>query len=247
MEIKPFLAVLFCGALILFLCACSREPGPSPEETTDWTVPTLDQSQTPNQLLTAAAQKTRSLEAFAVDYVRNMGEDRFALSGQVRSDEGGYRAETLTCSFTPDGTTTDEVSRYYQGNLCWEQLPEGVEKTEVDAPYDLSQILAPIAEFQNREDLIDTFSNLPIHAVPSYDGSFCFQIRELTWDEFSPLLYGVATEYREEGAFSVTLTVAPEGHLSQLEFTGDTLQLTLTLRPLEEDEQVTPPEWVPEN
>jgi hypothetical protein len=230
MEIKPFLAVLFAGALILFLCACGKEPEPISDETSDITVPTLDQSQTPGQLLSTAAAKTRSLEAFSIDYVRNRGEDRFALSGQIRADgSGGYRAQTLTCNFNPDGTTVNEVARYYQGSLCYEQLPDGVQQWEGDAPYDLAQILPDLAEFQNRQDLIAAFSSLPMNVIPSYDGSFLYQLENLTQDELSTLLYGNINADLPEGSYTAAITVAPEGYLSSLEFTGTDFQVCLTI------------------
>lgn len=232
--------LLLCLGIIAAICGCTQEPEVTEPETTEITFPTLDQEKTPLEMLDAAVEQTRALDAFAIDYVRIVGEDRFALSAQLQVEaDGSCTALTITRRFTEDGTTEEETSRYYHGTLCCEK---GMAPLEQDTPYTPSQILSQVPQFSG---LTKALSSQPLNVIPSYDGSFRFQTEDLSWEDFSPLLCGCVTEAPEETeGYRAALTIAPEGHLSALEFTGGDIRITLTITVLKEDQPITAPEWI---
>lgn len=247
--IKRIGCFLLCLMLTMAVCACDQEPAPTTEETLDVTVPTLDKSKTPQEMLSSAAEQTRKLEAFCIDYVRIVGEERSALSAQLQKEaDSSYTALTLSCGFSPEGVTIDEVDRYYQGKFCYEHRQGEVQRLDSDSSYSLSRILSEMQELKDRSGLMQELGSHPLNVIPSYGGAFRYEVEDLTRENFIALLYGTATKPQEdilpEGDLTVALTVAPEGHLSALEFISGTITVTLTIAPLEEDQKVTPPEWI---
>ena len=226
---------LLCLVMILTLWGCWEEPAEPTEETTEFTIPTLNEALTPDEILRSAADLTRGLDAFFVDYVRILGQERFAMSAQVEIKDGHCTAQTLRGSFSEDGTMEDPVYRYYQDTLCFEKKQEQVQQLSSESPYTLLQILEEIPPIP--PGLTDRFSGRTLHAIPSEDGSMRFQLSDLTASEFEAIT-GMACE---EG--TVALTVAKEGYLSGVAFTGPDVQMTLTIRQATEDEPLTKPDW----
>lgn len=237
---KKRITCLLC-AISLFLCGCWEEPAKPTEETTEFTIPTLNETQTPDDILRSAADLTKGLDAFFVDYVRIMDQERFALSAQVEIKDGYCAAQTLQGSFTEDGTIENPVYRYYQDTLCFEKKEEQVQQLSSESPYTLLQILEEIPPIPH--GMTDRFSGRPLHAIPSEDGTMCFQLSDLKASEFEAIT-GMACE---EGGSTVALTVAKEGYLSGITFTAPNIQMTLTVRQATEDEPLIRPDWIGEN
>ena len=240
MKIKQLLAALCCLAILFCLCACNEEPTPT-QDTTDITFPTLDESKTPLELLHNAADAAHALPGFSLDYIRIIGQERFALSGRVQQEtDGSYTGEIISGTFTQTGTLEHPVTRRYQGNTCCEQGEQGEQLLEQPDPYTLEEILSQVVEFQGRRDLIQQFSTLPMTVSPSQDGSFQYRLEALTLETFALLLYGNANaplpETIQEEDLLITLTTAPEGYLSRLEFTANQLQISLTIQALQPEQ-----------
>ena len=69
---------LLCLVMILAMCGCGEEPAEPTEETTEFTIPTLNETQTPDEILRSAATRSKELTAFFADYVRILHQERFA-------------------------------------------------------------------------------------------------------------------------------------------------------------------------
>lgn len=234
---KQIGCALLCLGLTAAVCGCAQEPMPTESETTEITLPTLDQAQTPLEMLDAAVEQTRALDAFAIDYVRIVGEDRFALSAQLQVEaDGSCTALVISKTFTEDGTTEEEVIRYYRDAACYEK---GSPMQEQDIPYTPSQILNQIPQYSG---FINAICTQPLNAIPSQDGSFRFQAENLSWEIVHDILPEGIAGLSEEG-YTAVLTLAPEGHLSELECTGADLHITLTITAQTEDQPIPAPDW----
>lgn len=229
MDVKKIVVLMIC-VMTVFLAACGQKVEPVADPTTESTFPTLDENRTPVELLQEAADATRSLGDFTVEYVRITLQERVGLSATVQSgDNGTYTAETRFGTLSAEGKMETPVWRSYQGNTCKEQGPEGGQILQNASPYTLPQILEGVTEFNGRTGLIRQFSNYPMNVIPSYDGSFLYQLENLTQDELSTLLYGNINADLPEGSYTAAITVAPNGYLSSLEFTGTDFQVCLTI------------------
>lgn len=236
---KRLLCLVCAAAMAVTLWGC--EPQEEPEETTGPTMPTLNQQQSPEEILRAAAEKAKALEAYDLDYVTILGQDRFALSGQIRKEaDGSHTALTMHCTFSEEGVTANEVDRYYRGSLCWERTGEQVQQVPSGSAYTPEEIFGQVRQFP--QELIGAFCAHELNAIPSQDGSFRFQVEELTGEVFEKLT-GLPCS-SEEAVGIVALTVSAEGYLGGLEFTAPDAQLTLTLRTPEEEGAITAPDWV---
>ena len=237
--LKRIGCMLLCALLTLCLWGCEQESAEPTEDTTKFTLPTLNEAQTPDEMLREAVVQAKALEAFSVYYVRIIGQERFALSVQTEIREGLCTAQTLQGSFLEDATMEEPVYRYYENTTCYEKKAEQVQKLSSESPYTLSQIFEALPPFP--EGLTDRFSGRSLHVIPAEDGSIRFQLSDLTPSEFEAI-----TGYPcEEGAATVAMIVAGEGYLSGIEFTAPEVQVTLTIRQSTEEEPLTKPAWVP--
>ena len=238
MNAKKRLCLICAVVLSLILCGCWGDPSEPTEETTEFTLPTLNETQTPDSILRSAADLTKGLDAFFVDYVRILGQERFALSGQAEIKDDHCTAQTLCGSFTEEGTMEAPVYRYYENATCFEKKEEQVQQLSSESPYTLLQIFEDIPPIP--KGLVDRFSGRSLHAIPGEDGSMRFQLSNLTPTEFEAIT-GFPCE---EGENSVSLSVDSEGYLSKIAFTAPELQITLTIRQATEDEPLTKPDWI---
>lgn len=237
MNMKRLSGLMCAAAMMLCLWGCWGEDPQPTEETTQYTLPTLNQALTPDEMLGQALTQTQGLDAFFVDYVHILGQERFAFSAQVEIREAGCTAETIYGSFSEDGTMEDPVYRYYEDTTCFEKNGTQVQMLSSESPYSLSEIFAQLPTLP--EGLTDRYSGRTLHAIPGEDGSMRFQLSNLTPEEFETIT-GLSCG---EGEATVVLTVAPEGYLSGVAFTAPDVQVTLTIQQATDREPLTRPDW----
>lgn len=231
---RGLLCLGLCLGLVWMGSGCWEETPPTTEATQEITLPTVDEEKTPQELLQEAADKTRSLTDFTVDYVRTLGEDRFALFGQIhREAEGSYTAQIIFGSFTPEGTLESPTTQIYEGNTLQETQGDQEQVIQLEEAPTLAQMLSGIGEFCQRTDLIRQFSTYPMTVSPSEDGSLCYQLTDLSREDFALLLCGskeaALPEATGEEIYQASLTTSETGALSKLEFQGEDVYVQLTI------------------
>lgn len=245
LVIKRIPALLCAFGLTVSLSGCFQEEPVQTEERPTITVPTVDKTQSPGEMLHAALAQAQTLEAYAIDYVINTAGNRYALSGQLKKQEdGSWTAWIYSCSFTQDGTTENEVERFYQGQMCYELVEGTAQSIPTEGPQkDPERILKTVQLPGDVSAMIDGLADRTLHAIPQYDGSMVFQVENLPPEEFVQLVYGTTqpTTVTAGEVNAIRLTIAPEGHLSGVEYTTEGYQLTLNCHLIED---VQTPEWI---
>lgn len=233
---KKLLALLLSVTLAASFLGCAREEEQAPEATAP-TVPTLSGEETPLQLLTAAAEKTKGASAFCLDYTLTNETGSYQL--QTEQDGSFQALGSRVC----DG---QEQLLWYQDTVCYEKTGEDVTRREQETAFRAAQVPEQLDFLRQRQGLLEAFCDFPLSISPSRDGSFRYLVSGLDWEAFSKLLYGAVTEAPEQApppeGYWAALTIDPEGFLSTLEFAQ---QATVTLSQINEPLNLTQPDWVP--
>lgn len=225
--------------LALLLSGCAPE-APADTLPSHPTLPEFTPELSPAQQLQAALEKTGQAQSLTLCF----GTDDALSTQTVTVTEGVYTSLLVS----PRETV------YYQGNTGY-RLEENESVTEFsqEQPFTRQQIFEEVYRLFPDGGLIERFCAQPLTASPSIDGSFCYQLTELTGEEIHQLLYGEApqTALSQEGIGAVAFTVNPEGCFSQLLIsfylpqTGKTHTLRLTLTEINQTPTITPPTWLP--
>lgn len=208
------------------------------------TLPEFTPELTPHEQLEAAVSKTRAASSMVLTF----GLDDALTTQTVTVDSSGSYTSLLEA---PNHTL------YHNGLSCYRldatQDPPTVDHIESDTPYTQSQIFQDVYALFPDDGLLERFCAQPLTASPSNDGSFCYQLTELSVTEIFTLIYGTQPENAlledgKTGIGTVSLTVDPEGYFSQLlilVYVSDTthaLQLSLTDL---NSAAISPPSWLP--
>lgn len=241
---KRLLIILLLPVLLL---GCAGEP----EEfvPNQPTLPEFSSDLSPSEQLEAAVAKTR----LAKSMVLTFGLDDALTTQAVTVGSDGSYTSLLEA---PDH------SLYHSGTACFRsdssQEPPAVEHSQSDAPYTRAEIFQEVSALFPAEGLLERFCAQPLFASPNNDGSYCYQLTELSVSDTYALIHGTQPDsplLPEEygGICSVSVSVDPEGYFSQFlvqVYVSDaagkplkthTLQLTLT--GLDSDLSISPPEW----
>jgi hypothetical protein len=237
--LKGALCCLLSAALLFGTVGCGKDPDAPTETTEERTLPTVDEEKTPFELLQEAANKTKGLTAFSIDYGYILDQERLHLSGAVElRPDGTLSASTVTQTWSTDGSKNAPVFRNYDGTKCHEWVGEEDGTTgSGDTPYTLSQIFSDMTLLSERTDLISLFATFPMTVSPSEDGSLCYQLTDLNREGFSRLVFGTPDAvFPEEGEipYEAAITVHPEGILSRLEFRSAYVKVSLEIVSQEE-------------
>lgn len=208
------------------------------------TLPEFTPELTPHEQLEAAVSKTRAARSMVLTF----GLDDALTTQTVTVDSGGSYTSLLEA---PDHTL------YHTGLSCYRldttQDPPTVDHIESDTPYTQAQIFQDVSALFPDDGLLERFCAQPLTASPSNDGSFCYQLTELSVSQIYTLIHGTEPENTlleddQTGIGTVSLTVDPEGYFSQLLIqvyvsdTTHTLQLSLTDL---DSAAISPPSWLP--
>ena len=75
-------------------------------------------------------------------------------------------------------------------------------------PFDTDTLYQDVPSFPANEDFIADFCAMPLRVIPSNDGTFRYELSELSWDEFCSLMYGSTTPAPMYEAFSQAQCIA---------------------------------------
>jgi hypothetical protein len=174
-----------------------------------------------------------------VDYGYILDQERLHLSGAVElRPDGTLSAHTVTQTWSSDGSKNAPVFRNYDGKECYEWVGEEQGTTITEAsPYTLSQIFSDMKLLRERTDLIGLFATFPMTVSPSEDGSLCYQLTDLSREDFSRLLFGIPdADFPEEKEipYEAAITIHQAGILSKLEFRSAYVKVSLEIVSQEE-------------
>lgn len=90
-------------------------------------------------------------------------------------------------------------------------------------PFDTDTLYQDVPSFPANEDFIADFCAMPLRVIPSNDGTFRYELPELTWDALWALMHGPSNPDDRYGDYTQILCTAaididPQGRISRLEF-----------------------------
>ena len=248
-----FRRILPILALMLLLCACAPTQSDLPPLASQPTLPQFDQELTPRQQLDAAVRKTEAAQSFTLIYgqIQAQGEqvqEQLTVQQVAADPKGGYVSLLETA--------TEKV--FHSGGTCHRLDTTCDPAAYSQQPSDGEEIFDPVYAVIPRSGILDRFCDRRLMVSPSNDGSFTYQITDLTAQELYRLIHGelqqqIPQDY-DRAIGTATVEVDPEGCLTQLRFdlmlpsAEDTPALTHTLLLKVEDMDATPqpqrPDWV---
>ena len=133
--------------------------------------------------------------------------------------------ELLTEAVEKSKNTPSATVRYgtvtHQGEQKQEQIH--AQSVSADCPLNLDAIRADLPDFPTNENCLADFCAGRIRVIPSNDGTFRYELPELTWDALWALMHGPSTPDDRYGDYTQILCTAaididPQGRISRLEF-----------------------------
>lgn len=246
---RRFFTILTAAVMVSALVGCTEYPQGPITIPTQPTLPTLRTELTPLEQLKEAADKTRSLDAFAVTWVQTLaageGTDTVTHTWQVQTLAGG----SLRALYQSEGE--DPCLRWYDGKMLVEKTGDLITRREEDTPIAAAELFAELGAIPENGELLSIFTQQKLVVSPSNDGSFRYQATDVPREVYQRMLYGSEIQLWRMGTEknTVVLEIDPEGFLTLLEFTTihadetkDTL--TLTVAPLNQELRV--PDWATE-
>ena len=171
---KRRILCLLAAACLLLLAGCETGGGGSIT-----TKPNFNTNDTPQQILTAAAEKTAGASSFQLTCV---GEEGAALTVTVTKSGKGYiamGAHDCGCSWFVSGTTRVHL-----------QCQTGqIAKENADTPYKLQQILEELPAIE--AGIWERFSQFPVMAELLGDGATRYGVQEMRYYDMCYLLEGL--------------------------------------------------------
>lgn len=239
--------------LLVALTACSGNTAPTAPLASQPTLPDFDRQLTPREQIDAAIEKTKAAGSFRLTFgqIRQEGEGttQILATQQVCIDDGGQYTSLLV------DAAGQQI--FHEGLTCYRldttQDPPVCDRQTADRPFTSEEIFAAVYETFPDRSLLDRFCGMRLIATPSNDGSFRYQLTELTIEELYSLIHGQAPEPDSlsgcaDATGSASIDVDPEGHLTQIRFDAYlTPTVTHTLLLTVEDigqTQIQTPAWV---
>ncbi|MBQ7345456.1 MAG: hypothetical protein IJW45_05280 [Oscillospiraceae bacterium] len=238
--------ICICVCLLLCLLAgCSapvQETVPLAEQPT---LPSFSQDASPREQIGAAVEKTAEAGSFCLVF------------GQIRI-QGEQKQEDLTVQ----RVAVDDQGQYVflletQDREVYHGLQGGymLDKTQsppVVSPSQETSVFGAVCSLVPNEAFLDGFCDGRLTVSPSNDGSFTYQLSDLTMEALYRLIHGGERSFPEqaEAVGVASIHVDAEGYLTQVRFdaylpSGVTHSLVIAVEDIGTT-QVTAPDWVPE-
>lgn len=163
--------------LVLILAGCKKAPLPSYPTFTEPTLPTIDQSLTPQQMLSAAVDTAKASSAYVLKYgyTQFIGDrdDRQICTQSVTIDNQGRYTSKVTLAVTQNGKPVQNETLY----------------TFTNEP-DSALVFRHMGLDNMNPHLLADFSATPLRAIPSNVGAIRFLSDDLTMEELIRLACG---------------------------------------------------------
>ena len=163
--------------LVLALAGCKKSPQPSSPAYTEPTLPTIDQSLSPQQMLSAAVDTAKASSAYVLKYgcTQLIGDqdDREICTQSVTIDDQGRYTSKVTLAVTKNGKPVKNETLY----------------TFTNEP-NSSTVFQHIGLNKLNPNLLADFSAMSLLAIPSNVGAIRFLSDDLTMEELIGLACG---------------------------------------------------------
>jgi hypothetical protein len=192
-------AILLVG---LLLTGCAREPIPTYPLASQPTLPSFSQTLSPLEQLQQAQEAVRAAGSFQI-----------AFPGGVQQVILGEQSLL----------ETEDYKLLYDASGCYRMDLHGEnpqwELQEHQGTIGEADIFATLRALIPNENLLGDLCKQSLIVSPSNDGSFRYQLTQLTLEELYTLVHGVAPgEELPEGVGAACVTVDSQGYLSQIRF-----------------------------